>query len=114
MLTGEHVPYKRSGGTIDRVKPFENFFLVNRCGNGGGGGWGAWQLALRYSYLDLTDNDIQGGVEDNITLGLVWYLNPYSSFQFNAVYGDIEKHAPVGGFTDGHFTAIGTRLRVDF
>jgi phosphate-selective porin len=64
--------------------------------------------------LDLTDNDIQGGVEDNITLGLVWYLNPYSSFQFNAVYGDIEKHAPVGGFTDGHFTAIGTRLRVDF
>ncbi len=117
MLTGEHVPYKRSGGTIDRVKPFENFFLVNRCnrcGNSGGGGWGAWQLALRYSYLDLTDNDIQGGVEDNITLGLVWYLNPYSSFQFNAVYGDIEKHAPVGGFTDGHFTAIGTRLRVDF
>ncbi|MGB7344340.1 MAG: porin [Pirellulaceae bacterium] len=114
MLTGEHMPYKRSSGTIDRIKPFENFFMVDKCDGCRGGGLGAWQVALRYSYLDLTDNDIRGGVENNVTGGLVWYMNPYSSWQFNAVYGDIEDRAPIGGFDRGHFTALGTRFRVDF
>lgn len=114
MLTGEHVPYSRRSGTIGRVKPFENFFLVDRCSGGTSTGWGAWQVALRYSYLDLTDGDIQGGVENNLTLGLVWYLNSNASMQFNAIYGDIRNHAPAGGFSDGHFTALGTRLRINF
>lgn len=114
MLTGEHVPYDRETGTIDRVKPFEDFFFVRRCSGGHGSGWGAWQAALRYSYLDLTDEDIRGGVENNVTLGLVWYFNPYANLQFNAVYGDIEDHRPIGGYTAGHFTALGTRLRMDF
>ncbi|HJN08972.1 MAG: porin [Pirellulaceae bacterium] len=114
MLTGEHVPLKRKSGTIDRVRPFENFFVVNTCNNGVGRGRGAWQVALRCSYLDLSDRDIRGGVENNTTLGLVWYFNAYSSLQFNAIYGDIEDRAPVGGYSDGHFTALGTRLRVDF
>lgn len=114
MLTGEHVPYKRASGTIDRVRPLENFFLIDTCNDGVAGGWGAWQVALRYSHLDLSDNDIAGGEENNLTLGLVWYFNAYSSLQFNAVYGDIDDHAPVNGFTDGHFTALGTRLRMNF
>ncbi len=113
MLTGEHVPYKRTSGTIDRVRPFENCFRV-RTSDGVGGGWGAWQVAMRYSHLDLTDSDIRGGVENNATLGLVWYFNAYSSLQFNAVYGDINDRAPVSGFTDGHFTAFGSRLRLNF
>jgi phosphate-selective porin OprO and OprP len=115
MLTGEHVPYSRKSGTIGRVKPFRNFapFTADdpNCEETG---WGAWQVAARYSFLDLTDNDIRGGVGNDFTLGLVWYFNPYSSLQFNAVYGDIRDHSPTGGFTDGHFTALGTRLRVDF
>lgn len=114
MLTGEHMPYKRKSGTIDRIKPFENFFRVDKCDGCVGRGSGAWQVALRYSYLDLTDNDVLGGVETNVTGGLVWYLNPYSSMQFNAVYGDIRDRAPIGGFSDGTFTALGTRFRVDF
>lgn len=114
MLTGEHVPFSRSKGTIGRVKPYRNFSFYDRCCGGEAKGWGAWQVALRYSYLDLTDADILGGVENNLTFGLVWYMNPNTSMQFNAVYGDIDDHAPTGGFTDGHFTALGTRLRVDF
>ncbi|WP_197529067.1 OprO/OprP family phosphate-selective porin [Aeoliella mucimassa] len=114
MLTGEHVPYNRTSGTIGRVEPRQNFFLVDSCNDGVAAGWGAWQLAVRYSYLDLTDQDIAGGVENNVSFGLVWYFNPYSSMQFNAVYGDIENHEAVEGFTDGHFTALGTRLRIDF
>ena len=114
MLTGEHIPLDRASGTINRVKPFENFFLVNRCYGGLGGGWGAWQAALRYSYLDLSDNDILGGEENNLTLGLVWYMSSHMSMQFNAIYGDIDNHEPVDGYTDGQFTALGTRLRVNF
>lgn len=114
MLTGEHVPYNRRSGTIGRVEPFNNFLLVNRFSPRFGRGWGAWQLALRYSYLDLTDEDIRGGVENNLTFALVWYFNPHASLQFNAIYGDIEDHEPAGGFTDGRFTALGTRLRIDF
>lgn len=113
MLTGEHVPYKRTSGTIDRVRPYENFYLFNTC-DGVASGWGAWQIAMRYSYLDLTDADIQGGIENNATLGLVWYYTSHSSLQFNAVYGDINERSPVGGFSDGHFTALGARLRVNF
>jgi len=117
MLTGEHVPYTRRSGTINRVKPFRNFrlFTTYDCETETGeDGWGAWQVALRYSFLDLTDGDIEGGEGNDLTLGLVWYFNPYSSLQFNAVYGDISQHRDVGGFTEGNFTALGTRLRVDF
>lgn len=114
MLTGEHVPYNRRSGTIDRIQPFENFFISESDDGCYDSGWGAWQVALRYSYLDLTDEDIRGGVENNLTLGLVWYFNDHASLQFNTVYGDIREHEPVGGFTDGHFTALGTRLRVNF
>ncbi|MBW3541870.1 MAG: OprO/OprP family phosphate-selective porin [Planctomycetes bacterium] len=114
MLTGEHVPYDRESGTIGRVKPFEDFYCVERCDGGVGKGSGAWQVALRYSYLDLTDHDIEGGVENNVTFGLVWYFNPNANIQFNAVYGDIDEHRPVDDFTSGHFTGLGTRLRMDF
>ena len=114
LLTGEHVPYERDSGTIGRVKPLNKFLWPNRAGAGTGRGWGAWQVALRYSYLDLTDEDIRGGIENNLTFGLVWYLNSHASLQLNAIYGDIEDHEAVAGFTSGHFTALGTRLRIDF
>ncbi len=116
MLTGEHVPYDRRTSTIGRVKPFRNFFVGDcpECGGEREDGWGAWQIAARYSYLDLTDKDVMGGINHNLTLALVWYFNPYASMQFNTVFGDIRDRFPVAGMTDGHFTAIGTRLRIDF
>ncbi|MEO1997245.1 MAG: porin [Planctomycetaceae bacterium] len=113
MLTGEHMPYNRRSGTIGRVKPFRNFRMFSPHSDGPDG-WGAWQIALRYSHLNLSDADVRGGVGDDLTCGVVWYFNPYASLQFNAVYGEIEDHAPAGGFTDGDFTALGTRLRIDF
>jgi phosphate-selective porin OprO and OprP len=55
FLTGEHTPWERKSGTLGRTKPFENFFLVRRCDGGLGRGWGAWQVAARYSYGDFSD-----------------------------------------------------------
>lgn len=114
MLTGEHVPYDRESGTIDRLEPFENFFIVDTCHDDIEGGWGAWQIAARFSYLDLSDDDILGGREDNFTLAMNWYWTPYSKMQLNVVFGDIENREPVSGFTAGHFTTVGTRFMVDF
>lgn len=115
MLTGEHVPYKRSSGTIDRVKPFCPLYVPKHvhCPRG----WGAWQIAVRYSHLDLTSQEIMGGVANNVTGALVWYFTSHSSLQFNAVYGDIQDRNPLGGgggLPSGHFTALGARLRVNF
>ncbi len=114
FLTGEHVPINRKRSVIERTKPFENFFLVERLRGGTGSGWGAWQVALRLSYLDLTDHDIEGGFGRNVSLGLNWWWTSHSRLQVNVVRGDITDHEPVGGFTEGDFWAVGTRMAVDF
>lgn len=114
FLTGEHMPWDRKTGTLTRVKPYENFFLVDRLGGGSGRGLGAWQVALRYDYLDLTDQDIAGGVGQNYTLGLNWYWNSYSKVQTNLIAGDIKDHRLVGGFDGGDYWILGTRFMCDF
>jgi len=76
FLTGESMNYKPSSGIYSRVTP---------KGIVGKGGIGAWQVALRFSSLDLTDEDISGGEEDNFTLGLNWYATPNIRFSANYV-----------------------------
>lgn len=76
FLTGESMNYKPSKGIYSRVTP---------KGIVGKGGIGAWQVALRFSSLDLTDEDITGGEEENFTLGLNWYATPNIRFAANYV-----------------------------
>jgi len=114
FLTGEHQPYERTSGTIGRVTPFENFFLVDRCCGGRGRGWGAWQIAARYSYLDLSDENVLGGEGNNFTAALNWLWTPYSKLQLNYINGNITNHANVNGSTAGNYQIIGTRFMVDF
>jgi len=114
FLTGESMQYNRSSGTLARVKPYENFFLVDRCMGGHATGWGAWQIAARYSYLDVSDGDILGGVGHSITGALNWHWTGYSKLQLNVLYGEIDDHAPVGGFTSGDYLIVGARVAVDF
>ncbi|MCP4452568.1 MAG: hypothetical protein GY809_13995, partial [Planctomycetes bacterium] len=68
FLTGEHRRYKKSAGAFDRVRPNENY--------GYRGGVGAWEVAARYSEIDLNHADVAGGQMNNTTAGLNWYLNP--------------------------------------
>ena len=125
FLTGEHMPWKRSAGVLDRIKPFENFFLVDTCSDGVKAGWGAWQLAYRISYADFNDDNIFGGRGLSHTLGLNWYWNAYARLQFNAIYGEIDDAAISDGDNDndvpaaipprsGNYTILGMRAMVDF
>ena len=66
FLTGESRPYDRSRGILDRLKPYTNFWLV-RGRDGVDIGWGAWQLAARWSAIDLSDCCISGGESRDAT-----------------------------------------------
>lgn len=48
--------------------------------------WGAVELALRYSELDLNDGAIVGGKEHDWTLGANWYIGEHLKLQANYVW----------------------------
>lgn len=56
------------------------------------GGWGAWELAARYSGLDLNDASITGGDERDVTLGVNWY--PEKRLRFTVDYTHVQ---PING-----------------
>ncbi len=115
FVTGEYLPHDRTSGTMTRVTPHRNFFLFDRLrGCREGGGWGAWQIAARYDYIDLTDDDITGGVGNHFTLGLNWHWSPYAKMQSNLIFGDIDQRGPVGGYDGGSYSILGTRLMAEF
>lgn len=113
FLTGEYMPWDRQSGRLERPKPLENFFMVKND-KGIGHGLGAFQVAARWSALSLTDKDIQGGNQENVTLGMNWYWTPFSKLVLDVVNGRIRDRDPVGGFTSGHFTGVGARMMMDF
>jgi len=86
FLTGESRAsfYRTNFGTFDRVIPISNF-------NVDGSHWGAWQLAARISRLDLTSKNIHGGVLDDVTAGVNWYLNPLMRITVNYVWAHREE-----------------------
>ncbi len=120
FLTGEHIPYERTSGTIDRVKPFENFFLVDRVSGGTGRGMGALAVALRYDYIDLSDSDIRGGEGSAWTAGMNWYWTAYSKLQTNLIWGDVSNggqgrsSVPLANGIGGDYTILGMRYMIDF
>lgn len=87
FLTGEHRPMNLQKGAFGAVQP------KNPFGWGPGSGWGALQVAARFSQLDLDSGTVEGGQLNDTTLGLNWYLNPALRFTFNYIYSDRE---PIG------------------
>jgi phosphate-selective porin OprO/OprP len=104
FLTGESRKYSTSNGAFDRVTPKANFHPTE-------GGWGAWEIGLRYSTIDLSDGAINGGEADNITVGLNWYLNPNVRWMANYVYSDVENREDV---SDDDLNIVQTRFQIDF
>ena len=103
FLTGENRAYKKEEAAFDKVKPKNNFSPTD-------GGWGAWELALRYSTVDLDDFAyISGGEEENWTMGLNWYLNPNLRIMLNYVRASID-HV----LYDDDLEVLETRFQVAF
>ncbi len=96
FLTGEHRSYDRKQATFVRVYPYENFWWVDAA-PGCRWGWGAWELAFRWSYLDMNDLGLAPaggsngtlGVMHNYTVGVVWYWTPYMRLMFNWVHSNL-------------------------
>ncbi len=78
FVTGESRNYRGDKGVFDVVLPRQIF-------NPRYGGWGAWELAVRYSALDLNDGSVAGGEIDDLTLGVNWYPNAYVRVMANYV-----------------------------
>jgi phosphate-selective porin OprO/OprP len=89
VLTGEHHPWDRATGTLEPLRPFENFWLVRTRRGETAAGWGAWEVAVRYSYADFSDEGFFGGEGRQLTLGLQWFWNEYCRVQCNYVFGTI-------------------------
>ncbi|QDT36867.1 OprO/OprP family phosphate-selective porin [Stratiformator vulcanicus] len=108
FLTDHYQPWNRKLGTIGRVRKIGD---TEACPKPFGH---AWQVAVRWSYADLSDDDVLGGVGQNVTAGVNWYWTRRARMQFNCIHGDIGSHFPVDGQTEGTFTALGTRVLIDF
>jgi phosphate-selective porin OprO/OprP len=77
VLTGEGHEYRASRGLIGEVIPRHN---------AGRNGFGAWEVAARYSVVDLADDDVRGGEQSILGFGLNWYLNPNLRMMFNYLH----------------------------
>ena len=108
FLTGENRKYKKENGVFSRVKPNKNFHW------GRGKGKGAIELAARYSELDLSDEEIDGGRLQDLTLGVNWYLNPNTRVMLNYVRANVDRLVNDIRLDDDNADLLSMRFQVDF
>jgi phosphate-selective porin OprO/OprP len=85
ILTGEKRKYLQHDAAFGGVHPTHPFFWDVA------GGIGAWEIAARYSYMDLNDKTVFGGKQENVTVGLNWYPNDNMRVMFNWIHGNMGK-----------------------
>ena len=73
--------------------------------------FGAWQVGVRFSYLDLNDKAIQGGQVYDWTVGLNWFLNPNMKVQLNYI---LEHRDAPQDVVQGWINGVGVRAAYDF
>ncbi|MFC1664524.1 OprO/OprP family phosphate-selective porin [Pseudomonadota bacterium] len=105
FLTGESRTYFNNTGTFGRVFPSSPFTL--------NGGRGAWELAFRVSRADLSDKEIIGGVEKNISFGLNWFLREYVVVMANYIKV-IDVDRPGSEFDNNTMNIFQLRLQLEF
>lgn len=107
FLTGEHDVYERQAGSFGRQVPREDYHLKR------GDPYrslGAWQVGVRFGYVDLNDKAIQGGRIYDWTAGVNWYLNANMKVQLNYV----AEHRDQPGVAQGWINGVGVRAAYDF
>lgn len=76
VLTGESREYNFDDGIFGNVKP------KNSC-------IGAWEVVIRLSAIDMIDKNVYGGSEQNVSLGLNWFVNNHVRFVGNYIRANI-------------------------
>lgn len=79
------------------------------------GGSGAWQVALRYDYLDMNDKGIVGGTQNACIAALVW--TPINYLRFNANYAHLvytDAAILAGNRADYSANVMALRAELDF
>ncbi len=108
FLTGEHRNYELGRGHFGRLSPKENFSTRR-------GTWGAWQIAARFSYLDLNDEIVKGGKVWDLTAALNWYPFPNARVMLNYIHSRVEDRlTAVDPGLDGDADIAQVRFQVDF
>jgi phosphate-selective porin OprO and OprP len=114
VLTGETRGYNAAEGAYKGISPANPFSLT-------GGGWGAFEVAGRFSTIDLNDqlasaNGVAGGRQTIYTLALNWYVNGNVRFMFDYLHGNITKQiSPTNtGDAGAKFDAVAMRTQVAF
>ena len=114
VLTGESRKYNPANAAYGGVKPDHPFSLD-------GGGWGAWEIAGRYSTMDLNNQlasaaGIAGGRQTVYTLALNWYVNGNVRFMLDYLHGNVSRQASSVSTADvgSKFDAIAMRTQFAF
>jgi len=102
FLTGESRPYDRQKACFSRVIPRHNF-------DWGRGGWGAWEVTGRYSFVNLDSANVHGGRLSMVMAGLNWYLHSHVKWRFDYGFGHVSRLQP-----EGNLNVFQTRMEVDF
>ena len=101
FLTGESRNFDIKSGKYKRPKPESS--------------WGAWEIAVRFDGIDLTDGDVRGGRQRDITGGLNWWVNQNVMFRFNYIYADADPNSGVSLGDESEQThAFSARAQVVF
>lgn len=125
-LTGENRVYDKKNGTLGRLTPYTDFIPLKKDGVVG---WGAWEIAGRYSFVDLRNpSKLNGhyynsatntytnatapgpGLLHDTTLGMTWFLNAHTQFHFNWIHAFLDNSAK--GKSDADLFV--TRIHWDF
>jgi len=87
VISGEMRTYNKHSGLVNRVK------VANGINSGG---WGALEVYCRWSSIDLSENSIDGGEMNTLSLGLNW--SPIQAIQLNMNYrySTLDRFGEVG------------------
>ena len=117
VLTGESRKYIPTTGAYSGVRPDHPV---------GSGGWGAWEVAVRWSHIDLNSHDtpgvaqttsggVFGGRANGLVLGVNWYVNNNIRFMLDYIHDDVNKLAANGVTPAGaRIDAIAMRTQIAF
>jgi phosphate-selective porin OprO/OprP len=108
VITGESRKYNTGAAAWARPVPDHPFNPFS-----GEGGWGAWELAGRYSLADLNSDDVNGGNQKVYGMSLSWYPTSLLRFILQGDYVNVDRHAD-GEQVGQNFWDLALRSQIAF